>query len=180
VSGHRIFNLITSDTLVYSSGGPVNTMSYTASRILSFASLPEGWDYGEGVPPSMPIIRAAIDWERRLSSSGWQTNAGPGPMGEIAVSAVLGTFRIEVVLESDHTITVIYGIDGVRSIYRPNLYHKEAGELVRDLLTRSWHSYVSSIPGSMTRSQTSGSTSPSGTSVVHYQFSVKNAFQEQD
>jgi hypothetical protein len=134
--------------------------SETAAKILSFAFLPSGWDYGEGGPIPQLIIDDALAWERFFDLRGWDTNAGPGPDREIAVSARRGSSRIEVVIESDRTLTVVYDSEGTRISYKPRISAQEAHKLILEIV-EPWSASVSSTQRNSIQNQISGLSSRS-------------------
>jgi hypothetical protein len=84
---------------------PNNTDS-TNQKIASFKNLPSGWHYGEGVAPSSAMIEVARDWLNKIAQLGFTTtNAFPGVAGEIMISGRNGDHDIEVILETDGSIS---------------------------------------------------------------------------
>jgi hypothetical protein len=150
--------------------------SETAAKILSFSFLPSGWDYGEGGPIPQLIIDDALAWERFFDLRGWDTNAGPGPDGEIAVSAKRGSVRIEVVIESNGTLTVAYDSEGTRISYKPRISAQEAHKLILEIV-EPWSASASSTQTNMTKNQISGLSSLSEIHRVTdpYPYSIVNA-----
>ena len=75
----------------------------TRAEILRFASLPRGWHFGQGGPPSLGTIREALkvlDWGASL---GLRTYAFPGVNDEVGLS-----FQ-----GNDKTLEVVVGANGM-------------------------------------------------------------------
>jgi hypothetical protein len=135
--------------------------SKTAENIISFSLLPDGWDYGEGGPIPQLTINNALAWERFFDLKGWDTNAGPGTDGEIAVSAKLGSSRVEVVIEPKNTLTVAYDFKGTRVSYAPRISTQEAHKRILEIV-EPWNASDSSTQRNSTENQISGLTSRLG------------------
>jgi hypothetical protein len=166
--------------IIYHSGNSIgypvaeNTSSKTAEKIISFSLLPNGWDYGEGDPIPKDTVDTALAWERFFDLRGWDTNAGPGTDGEIAISARLGSSRIEVVIEPDRTLTIAYDFEGARVSYAPRISAQKAQERILEII-EPWNSSASSTQRSTTGDQISGLTQRSEIPqrTDRYPFSVK-------
>jgi hypothetical protein len=83
------------------------TIAETISKVNSFAELPEGWHYGEGVPPSEDMRQNAIKLLRVADFLGiTRANAFPGNEGEVEVGFYTGKSVLELTLELDGSITI--------------------------------------------------------------------------
>lgn len=86
--------------------------SDTARKIRDFASLPVGWHYGSGRPPSVRTVAWALGYAALLSALGFsKTDAFPGPDGEVMVTGYLGKHCVQVSLEADGTTFLVHEID---------------------------------------------------------------------
>ena len=137
--------------------------SPAADKIMAFAQLPKGWDYGQGDPIAQEVMNKALAWEGFFSIRGWITNAGPGTDGEIAVSAILGESRIEVIVEADGTLTIAYDFKNRRVLYEPRLLVQEAQRRILEIVEQSWNAFVYLTPKNTTRTPRSGSIQHFGT-----------------
>lgn len=107
----------------------------TEEKINSFTALPDGWDYGSGGPLPQETANLAVLWNnflRFVSTGLLATNAGPGSDGEIAIGASLGDHYIGVIIEPDHTVSVMYDVDHTPKFYRPRLSNAAAQQAVYD------------------------------------------------
>jgi hypothetical protein len=138
-----------------------NNTALTKQKIASFKNLPSGWHYGEGVAPTQPMIDNAHDWHKKIAKAGFTiTNAFPGVGGEIMISGRHEDHEVEIVLESDGSISFDHEKNDqtVTSIERGNpkevedALNEAAGELwsisdfsINDILSRikiastDWH-----------------------------------------
>ena len=81
-------------------------ISDTITKLKSFASLPQGWRFGEGGPISSDAITLGVNWVKYAESVGiTRANAFAGPDLEIAVTFYRDDRSIEITLESDRSIT---------------------------------------------------------------------------
>jgi hypothetical protein len=81
----------------------------TANKIRSFASLRLGWHYGSGVTPTDQMIDHALDWNNKLLSLGFSTtDAFPGVAGEILVTAYKDSHYVEILLDTNSTLSLTY------------------------------------------------------------------------
>jgi hypothetical protein len=93
--------------------GPMNTRSPvqndTANKIRSFADLPDGWHFGAGRSASALMISRALGWQDKLRRFGFAiTGAFPGANGEIMVTGYEGVHYVEILLETDATVSLVY------------------------------------------------------------------------
>jgi hypothetical protein len=81
----------------------------TARKIRSFASLADGWHFGEGLPVSKEAIFDALFLHIQILMAGFtETDAFPGLSGEIQVTAYWNEDYFEFTRESDGTWTFIH------------------------------------------------------------------------
>jgi hypothetical protein len=114
------------------------------NKINSFAHLPEGWDYGSGGPITEDTRKIAIAWNDFLRSQWFlSTDASPGSEGEIAIAAGLGDHYIEIIVESDRTVSVAYDFKRKQVLYQSRLSALEARELVMQLVEHIWNVFTS-------------------------------------
>ena len=85
---------------------------YTEQKIRAFASLPVGWQHGEGHPPSDSTIEHAIILNIYASDLGFkETNAFPGIEGEVQLLIYHERTTLEITLEIDDSVTFIHEQD---------------------------------------------------------------------
>jgi hypothetical protein len=98
-------------------GGVCVRPSPTLAKIGSFASLPVGWDYGQGVPASVTTVSLARDLYYELTQLGFtRTEAFPGTDGAIQLTAYEGDLQhIIVIVRPSGEISLTHKINGLRT-----------------------------------------------------------------
>jgi hypothetical protein len=128
-----------------------NRIAQTEDKILGFKSLPSGWYFGEGVPPSEDTVRKAIELNRDMSRNGFnKTDAFPGSSGEICVTGYYGSIYLEFTLEFDGLITYALEQDDAEIEYKENLSFDDARSLILSFWGEIWHSLGLSTAINMT------------------------------
>jgi hypothetical protein len=127
--------------------------SQTLTKINSFASLPDGWDYGDGVPASVNTVSRARDMYYELTQLGFtRTEAFPGTDGGIQVTAYEGKSQhIIIIVKPSGETSLTHKINGQRirpSIVSTNLNLIKNG--LREIALEKWNISVSSTPSSLT------------------------------
>jgi hypothetical protein len=143
----------------------------TASKILSFEDLPIGWHYGEGGPITESVIGTALDIYWRLSSFGFEdTDAFPGTYGEIMVTAYRGHHYIELIVETDGTVSVCYERGGEDVYSEEHLEFGRALDMLKKISEEIWAEEIWSTSDSSIRNILTGAQTktvsrvwPSGT-----------------
>ena len=125
------------------------------AKIESFASLPRGWHYGSGGPIGNDIRRKAIQWVDTLRHNGFfDLEAFPNENGEILIASIAGRYYIEVIVETDDTITIVYDIDGKQQMYMSRKTAHEAERAIKELSERIWNTSAGFTLLKFTRSST--------------------------
>ena len=129
--------------------------SEAGRKILAFASLPVGWHYGTGVPPSPKAVRVALAYLAFLSALGFAENdAFPGADGEIMVTVYLDNSYIQVSLEADESIDINYKIGMADEEYIENMSSVEAllrlPDIANQIKREAWNTSGSFIQTHMT------------------------------
>lgn len=73
----------------------------TESQIRSFAMLPNGWDYGEGVPLTKPAMKLAIEINSLGVLNGFISEAIPHTEGGITLIFSMGDYFLDVSVDQD-------------------------------------------------------------------------------
>jgi hypothetical protein len=116
-----------SENFNFADASTVNNITATKQKIDSFAALPSGWHYGEGITPLPSAIANAHDWHERLVRARFlHTDAFPGADGEILIAAYHDNHNIELVLEADNSISLYYEEDDDPVV---SLSHKTPSEI---------------------------------------------------
>ena len=135
-------------------GVTLDTALDTNATINSFARLPRGWDFGRGGPIPERTLALARAWNSFLQGCGFgKIEAFPGEE-EVLLAVSDGDHYFEIIIESDHTISVAYDFQRRQVFYRPRMSERKALEAVAEIMGRKW-----SASGYFTRvDTTSGST----------------------
>jgi hypothetical protein len=92
-------------------------------KVDSFSNLPDGWHYGQGVPPFAQVIDKAKKLNKLALSIGFkETNAFPGIEGEIQLTAYFRNLYLEFTISSDELITYVYECDNQEIEYKQITY----------------------------------------------------------
>lgn len=136
----------------------------TTSKINSFAELPAGWHFGEGMPPSPDRVKNARLLHFEFVRSGFtRTNAFPGIDGQIMVTAYRGSEYHEFSLELDGSLDYVFELGNEEQDCKENLSLEEALEIVRELANIVWLTLESSTTLILTPTRVTLKAMPSGT-----------------
>jgi hypothetical protein len=123
---------------LYLVGMPASVLGETALKILSFAYLPTGWDYGCGGPIEEEVRNLGLAWNSFFHSVGYlETDAFPGGDGELVVASGYGDHYFEIIVETDATISLAYDFAGKQVFYRPNISFYEAQQTITKMAAGS-------------------------------------------
>jgi len=73
-------------------------------KIDGFRSLKEGWDYKKGMPFEEPVLEAALSLDHEAAQRGFETDAFPGPEGDVLVTLYFGAHYLEFMIDADLTV----------------------------------------------------------------------------
>ncbi|MCI0486290.1 MAG: hypothetical protein L0229_06785 [Blastocatellia bacterium] len=150
----------------------------TTKKIQGFKNLPQGWHYGEGVPPSDDTINKAVSLNIEAANSEFtKTNAFPGIDGEIQFTIYQGEAYLEFTIETNGSITFLYEENNEEKEYQENLSFNEAVEKIRDFKEKVWPSselFTNSIT-TQTRGASRASLSNLPATIAVSQFLIKSA-----
>jgi hypothetical protein len=129
--------------------------SPTLAKIDSFASLPVGWDYGQGVPASVNTVSLARALYYELTQLGFtRTEAFPGTDGGIQLTAYERNLQhIIVIVRPSGEISLTHKINGLRtgpSIVAADRNMVKIKTSLREIARDKWNIFVSSTPSSLT------------------------------
>lgn len=82
----------------------------TENKLLSFANLPEGWNYGEGSPPTERTVHRAIEIYKVGKSYGLDCEVFPVSDGCIEVSLYRNKYFIDILVKGDGTLDYTYEV----------------------------------------------------------------------
>jgi hypothetical protein len=127
--------------------------SQTLTKIDSFASLPVGWDYGDGVPASANTVSLARDIFYELTQLGFtRTEAFPGTDGGIQVAAYEGNSQhIIIIVKPSGETSLAYKINDQR--IRPSIVATDRNVIkngLREIAREKWNIFVSFTRSSLT------------------------------
>jgi hypothetical protein len=129
--------------------------SPTLTKINSFASLPVGWDYGQGAPASVNTVSRARDLYYELTQLGFtRTEAFPGTDGGIQLTAYERDLQhIVVIVRPSGEISLTHKVNGQRtgpSIVATDCNMVKIKTSLREIAREKWNISVSSTPSSLT------------------------------
>lgn len=149
----------------------MNSIS-TAQKIDSFALLEDGWDYGSGGPMAEKNLDAARGWNTFLSAFPFSyTDAFPSGDGRVTIAAGAGDYYIEIIVESDLTISVAYDFKKKQKFYRLHMSNEGALQSILEMSGELCSASTSSIKRNSTRKKTNLPAQPLQIIVDHYQSS---------
>jgi hypothetical protein len=121
-------------------GITLDTAQSTNATINSFARLPRGWDFGRGGPIPENTLALARGWNAFLQSCGFsEIEAFPGDV-EVLLAVTDGDHYFELIIESDHTISIAYDFQRRQVFYRPRMSQKKALGTLAEIMGRKWSS----------------------------------------
>ena len=122
------------------------TISETIQKVNEFAELPNGWHFGEGVPPSEDAREQAIKF---LKAAQWlgikRTNAFPGIRGQVQVTFYHGERMLELTLETDNSLTIAEDEGDTQITFKENASISDAYAALREFGQYIWASLESFI-----------------------------------
>jgi hypothetical protein len=122
-------------------GFVLDTAQDANSMINSFGRLPRGWDFGRGGPIPEAMLAIALAWNDFLQLCGYsEIEAFPGE-GEVLLAVSDSDHYFEVIIESDHTISIAYDFQRRQVFYRPRMSQKKALETVSEIMGRKWSAF---------------------------------------
>lgn len=117
----------------------------TLNLIDSFAKLPKGWNFGEGVRASSLSLRQSKDMLRFAFDSGIREfEAFPGIDGEIQLCCYKEDDTLEITFEINGTTTVSFEKDDKRLFYKRGVAFNAAIKILKDFAYNKWRSFVQS------------------------------------
>lgn len=116
-----------------------NNLQETQRKITSFADLPDGWHYGDGVAPTPNMITAAYQWHSKLAAMGFSlTDAFPGVEGEILLSGYRDNHTFELMLETDYSVSFYHEDDGKIVFSSLRNSQQDAENAIKDATGELW------------------------------------------
>lgn len=150
-----------------------------SQKIDSFRDLKVGWHYGSGAPSPERVIHDAHQWSEYLSGLGLiDVDAFAGDGGETLLSAMLGGHAVDLIVETDRTLSVAYDRDDKQIWYRSHVPAWTARSYVAFLAGEIWNSFAGSIAIDSTLGKTGLPVWRLGIhqTMVAFQFPSANAF----
>ena len=118
----------------------------TNDKLESFAELPLGWHYGEGIPPGDALISCVTEINNQVYRLGFsRTDAFPGISGNIMLTIYQGKHMIDLTVEPDcKTATYLYENDGEEIAYHEGIELSIAMKMIEQVgeLCRSSEPYI--------------------------------------
>lgn len=149
----RVNSIYTSfwSQVVYS-GPPLPALPKTVEKIASFRHLRLGWHYGEGGPIDESVIYAAAGFFWQFFLRGFNdADAFPGAHGEVMVTAYEGDHYVEVIAETDGSVSVAYEFKDEEMCVSERISPAEATKVLTELVGIIWSTsdfctLINSIP----------------------------------
>ncbi len=120
-----------------------DSKSYIEKKIDSFLALEADWHFGEGRPPSVGTAEKAINFVKGIMAVGFDIDAFPGITGEISLTFYHDKTYLEVVFESDGSISFCHEKDRKEINSAQDLDIRTVRELVLNVGESIWSSYES-------------------------------------
>ncbi len=91
-------------------------------KLEEFTKLPQGWNFGEGVPASRKLVALANGVLDRAQDLGFQiTDAFPGISGEVQINLYQGEQYFEFIIDAPDCVTFVYEQAGEEEEYLPGI-----------------------------------------------------------
>jgi len=128
------------------------TVAETIKKISSFAELPIGWHFGEGVSSFPENIEEATKLLRFAGFLGvTRTNAFPGINGQVQVTFYHKDLMLELTLESDGFVTIAEDESDTQVVFREGAPKIEAYAKLIEFSQKVWDSSESFIVDTTTQ-----------------------------
>lgn len=82
--------------------------------IESFASLPAGWHFGEGVAAERSTIDCAAKIAVIAATNGWEMEAFPGIAGDVTIACYRDEFELEIIVTASGGYAFASSVDDIR------------------------------------------------------------------
>lgn len=104
------------------------------SKILSFAELKEGWDFGQGVPTPRHVVMEALKFYGFGEQLGLEMDAFPGVGGDISVDFYIEDELVQVLINPDTALELTHE-KGIGSRYEELAYFEniDSAEIIKYL-----------------------------------------------
>jgi len=113
----------------------------TRNKIVGFAYLPTGWNFGKGVPAKEQAVKDALDLLDDLEKAGFEkTDAYPGEGGSVMVSAYALPDYYDFDVGTNGTITVAHARrdEDEDIFYEENMSVEEAQSKIKEFALQQW------------------------------------------
>ncbi len=102
----------------------------SSKKVDSFSNLPNGWHYGQGVPPLAQVIDKAKKLNDLALNVGFKgANAFPGIEGEIQLTVYFRDIYLEFTIPPDGLITYVYELDHQEIEYEQISYNQAIAKI---------------------------------------------------
>lgn len=145
-----------SGVLLVATASRSNAAAALERKILSFMNLKEGWCYGRGEEFSEEIIARAMFVANVFGAFSWNTEAFPGPDGDIALSGKIGSGILRVAIEAGAQLDV--ELRENQATVTEGLVPDDALYYLISTLTLQWNTFASFIPTGGAHATVSGMT----------------------
>lgn len=123
----------------------------TEAKLRSLASLPEGWDFGRGVPADRDCLSQALSLHHSAMETGFShSDCFPADDGSVMVTLYVSNLCLEFSFEVDGRIVFVLEEDDVEKRETDCIDLAAAVREVRNVWKGQWKSYVSLASGTTT------------------------------
>jgi len=118
---------------------PITNM--TLKKIREFENLENGWCYGEGEEIKEDLFSQAESLVNLLTNEGFfNTDAFPGPNGEIMVSVYEGKFYIQFIIEKNKSFNILLENEGKKVTREKNQTYENVKDIISKIRRELWSS----------------------------------------
>ena len=117
----------------------MSVFDQTKEKLISFASLPSGWNFGEGIPTQELPLKQALAILEVLDKSGFHhTDAYPGVNGDVLLSAYALPDYYDFKVKLDGSVTVAHMHDEEEKLYQEAMPLVEVFGKIKEFASQKW------------------------------------------
>jgi hypothetical protein len=130
----------------------------TRDKLVGFAYLEAGWNFGRGVPAKEPALKTALTLLDDLNKAGFQeTDAYPGDDGSVMVSAYALPDYCDFDVKPSGLITVVHAREDDELFYQERMSLEEAQRTIKEFALQQWRTSDCLISTTITANSSSDS-----------------------
>lgn len=114
-------------------------LSETKDKLISFAYLSSGWNFGEGIPTKELPLKRALAILEALEDSGFSdTDVYPGIDGDVLLSAYALPDYYDFKIKVDGSVTVAHTLDEDDKFYQEAMPLVEVFSKIKEFASQKW------------------------------------------